>query len=87
MPGDRPTATVVIRNMEKQGLARRSRDPENRKRVRVASTAEGRRKTKSLAGWREGTSPDPFGALSMKEEAMLENILGKIEERLQEIVE
>ncbi|MHC4915556.1 MAG: MarR family winged helix-turn-helix transcriptional regulator [Planctomycetota bacterium] len=79
---DRPTATVVIRNMERQGWVWRAPDPENRKRVRVAITPAGRRKQGSLAKWRAGASFDPLGGLSRAEKGQLEKLLLKVEERL-----
>lgn len=39
---DRPTATVIIKNLERQGWIRREKDPENGKQIRLFITEMGR---------------------------------------------
>lgn len=53
---DRPTATVVIRNMERAGWIRGRRDPDDGKRKRIVITEAGRRKRWAIAG--DGRNPE-----------------------------
>ncbi|MBE0636143.1 MarR family transcriptional regulator [Candidatus Bipolaricaulota bacterium] len=48
---DRPTASVIIRNLEKKGWLSRQPDPENRRRVRIVLTDAGRAKTRQTLAW------------------------------------
>jgi DNA-binding MarR family transcriptional regulator len=82
---DRPTATVVVRNIERQGWVRRTPDPDNGKRVRVSITAAGRRKMSSLVDWRSGASFDPLKGLEKSEKKMLGKLLAKVDRSLQQI--
>ena len=41
---DRPTASVILRNMEKRGWVSRAKDSVNKKHVRIGLLAAGRRK-------------------------------------------
>jgi DNA-binding MarR family transcriptional regulator len=44
---DRPTATLIIGNLQKSGWVAKEQDPENRRRFRVVITPRGRRKLDS----------------------------------------
>ena len=85
---DRPTATVVISNMEKQGWVKREKDPGNLKRVRVLICKEGRAKLKELQKSKT-TKPDfdPMEALSASERKELGRLLRKVREHLGTIKE
>jgi DNA-binding MarR family transcriptional regulator len=66
---DRPTATVIIRNMERQGWVKREKDPENKKRTRIFITPEGKAKLSSipLSKYRSGKTPDPLSCFNEEE--------------------
>ncbi len=77
---DRPTATVILRNMERQGWITREPDPGNRKRSRIRIAPAGRAKHQEV---RRGTSgaarrSDPAACLSAAELAQLESLLARL---------
>ncbi|MDP4093863.1 MAG: MarR family transcriptional regulator [Bacillota bacterium] len=78
---DRPTATVVIKNMERDKWVRREKDNENGKQVRIFITNEGREKLVSL---KSSIKPpkdhefDPLKCLTQEEKDQLDMILTKI---------
>jgi DNA-binding MarR family transcriptional regulator len=82
---DRPTATVIIRNLRKYGWVDKERDPSNFRRFRVVITPSGRDKVREVAraGFRgnRGLKLD-----SVFTEAELEQ-LGVLLERLQRHLE
>ena len=47
---DRPTASVILRNMEKRGWISRRQDPVDKRQVRIRLLAPGRRKMESIRG-------------------------------------
>ncbi len=47
---DRPTASVIIRNMIKLGWVRRDKDPDNAKHVQVKLTPKGKSKIRVIQG-------------------------------------
>ncbi|MFC1715772.1 MarR family winged helix-turn-helix transcriptional regulator [Candidatus Poribacteria bacterium] len=85
---DRPTATVVIKNMEKRGWLCRTRDPDNKKRIRVSITNEGRQKRQELQSARGDqhlTSFDPLSCFSSDETETLEKLLQRLQEHLSQL--
>ncbi len=85
---DRPTATVIIRNMEKHGWLTREKDPENRKRIRVMITKKGREKYLSIPKsiYRVGqTSFEPLACFSEEEKKMLAQLLARLNTHLDQI--
>jgi DNA-binding MarR family transcriptional regulator len=87
---DRPTATVVIRNLGKQGWVEREKDELDRRQVRVILTAEGRAKLGEItwAQRRGGEQPaDPLDRFEENEIAELDRLLAKLSERLRQIAE
>lgn len=83
---DRPTATVIIRNMEKQGWVSREPDEQDRRQVRVVITAAGRARLDELAQVdRQGEEFDPLGCFDEAEIAELDRLLGKMNEHLKQI--
>ena len=48
---DRPTASVIIRNLEKKEWVAREPDPESRRRVRIVLTEAGRAKADQTLAW------------------------------------
>ena len=81
---DRPTASVIIRNMEKKGWVVREQDSENRRAVQVLITEAGRTKfeaSKSLLK----TDFDPLGCFTQDELTVFEGLLGKLREHLSDL--
>jgi DNA-binding MarR family transcriptional regulator len=83
---DRPTASVILRNMEKRDWISRTKDPENKKHVRVRLLAAGRRKlahVRDLPELNRRFAFDPCGGLTKKDAAsfvsFLEQLLGRME--------
>lgn len=78
---DRPTATVIIKNLEREKWIRREKDIENAKQIRVYITDEGRQKLESLKG---ASGPeamalyDPLVCLTDEERNQLDAILTKV---------
>ena len=83
---DRPTATVIIRNMEKAGWIVREKDKQNRKFVRISITEAGRQKLEELqnSAWANPTF-DPLACLSEEETQELERLLDKLNEHFKQI--
>ena len=85
---DRPTATVIINNMEKYGWINREKDPENRKRIRVVITPKGCEKYLSIPKsiYRIGqTTFDPFACFSEEEKKSLAQLLTRLNAHLDQI--
>jgi DNA-binding MarR family transcriptional regulator len=85
---DRPTATVVIKNMERQGWVTRVRDPANRKMVRVTITEEGVDKlnqVRNLPELRRRFDANPLGCLNEHELEALTGMLDRVYQRVRGI--
>jgi len=83
---DRPTASVIIKNLQKNGWVEKEKDPENAKQYRVYITEEGRNKVQSLNGI---TGPDdldrfnPLKCLSPTEREQLDKLITKVLEHME----
>ncbi len=78
---DRPTATVIVRNLERKGWVRKEVDPDDGKRVRVLLSQTGAEKLASVpkSAYRSGmTRIDPLECFSTKEVAALESLMDKL---------
>lgn len=78
---DRPTATVIIKNMERAKWVRRERDTENAKQIRIYLTEEGRQKLASLkgiSGSEDMDRYDPLNCLTAEERQQLDTLLTKV---------
>ena len=87
---DRPTATVVIRNMGKQGWVTREKDEQDRRQVRVILTQSGKAKLSQVERAQRDTfggQTDPLSHLTEKEIAELDRLLIKLNKRLRRIAE
>ena len=83
---DRPTATVIIRNMEKVGWVQREKDEQNRKFVRISITEAGRQKLEALQASPWANPPfDPLECFSEGEVQQLEQLLDKLNQHLKQI--
>jgi DNA-binding MarR family transcriptional regulator len=82
---DRPTAAVVLRNMEKRGWILCEPDPDSRRRVLVRITPQGRRKLRavmnSAKSQRTGAF-DPMACFRPAQTARLETLLRTLLEHL-----
>ena len=81
---DRPTVSVILRNMKAKGWIRDDEDPENRKMKRIRLTARGRKKLENAgARWRrEVSSFDPLACFSKAELKQFEGLLVKLHRHL-----
>jgi DNA-binding MarR family transcriptional regulator len=66
---DRPTASVIIGNMVRQGWIAKAKDPRDGRQVRIVLTAEGRAKGAALEASPEGRKRPPFDPLACFTEA------------------
>lgn len=81
---DRPTASVVIDNLEKQGWVRREKDPQNRKFLRISLTPAGMDKLAELDQVGEPEF-DPLACFNVDEKQELERLLKKLNQHLAQI--
>ncbi len=86
---DRPTATVIVRNMEKQGWVNRHKDTQDRRQVRVVITYSGRTKLKEVEQsslWKAAESGfDPLACFDEAEAVELNRLLAKMSEHLEQM--
>jgi DNA-binding MarR family transcriptional regulator len=87
---DRPTATVVIRNISKRGWVARERDEQDRRQIRVILTDKGRAKLDQIIRSRQADvnlPPTPLDSFSQAEIAELNRLLTKLNDSLKQTVE
>ena len=77
---NRPTATVIVNNLEKKGWVHRQTDPDNRRQVLVRLTEEGHEKAETTRQWLIAVkgSFDPLVGLSEAEIVQLRDFLERI---------
>lgn len=76
---DRPTATVIIKNLERQGWIRREKDPENGKQIRLFITEDGFAKCREVESFlSQQEDYDPLDCLTAKEREQLDEIITKV---------
>ncbi len=78
---DRPTASVIIRNMAKKGWIDKQTDTENRKQYKIILTDAGREKWISLngaSGKEDMDRFDPLKCLTEEEHQELDRIITKV---------
>lgn len=78
---DRPTATVIIKNMERNAWIIRQQDDENRKQVKIRITEAGCRKLeemKEAAASSDSDGYDPLDCLNKDERKQLDSLLTKV---------
>lgn len=80
---DKPTASVVIRNLEKKGWISRQKDPKNGRSFLLMITEEGTRKQREVEQILNEVE-DPFSSLSKVERRQLKDLLRKVEMTLPE---
>lgn len=81
---DRPTATVIIDNLAKQGWVRRDKEEENRKYVRVSLTPAGKQKLTELDSiqWQDF---DPLEVFTEDEVHEFDLLLRKLQAHIEEV--
>jgi DNA-binding MarR family transcriptional regulator len=87
---DRPTATVIVKNMERQGWVRRERDTEDRRQMRVILTEAGKHKLSDIQEhvWTPVLSAfDPLGCFDQDEVEMLDGLLDRLVKHLRQLKE
>ena len=86
---DRPTTTVIVRNMEKQGWVNRQKDTQDRRQTRVEITDAGNAKldeVKQSSLWKAAESGfDPLACFDEAEVDELNRLLAKMGEHLEQI--
>ncbi len=78
---DRPTASVIIKNLEKKAWVIRERDPENARQYRISITEKGLIKLESLygaSGPKDMDRFDPLKCLSNEEREQLDQLIMKV---------
>ncbi len=86
---DRPTATVVIKNMEKQGWVKRELDPDDSRRIRVTLKPAGQAKMKEIVRKLADSKKESFEPLSCftnREKDQFTKLLAKLNLHLKEQV-
>ena len=86
---DRPTAAVVIRNMERKGWIERRVDPEDARRFIVSLSAQGRSKLDTVRRSRVFADlplRKVFGCLSTQERAQLRELLNRVSANLDRVL-
>ncbi len=84
---DRPTASVIIGNLVKNGWVQKDHDPENKKRVRISITLLGAKKVNQVleAGYQGDKSLDPKTILTEQEMKILEGALIKLQKTIEKM--
>lgn len=85
---DRPTATVVIKNMEKQKWVIRKLDPEDSRRIRITLGKAGQAKLNSVVNVllnQRGQPFDPLSCFTGSEKDKLSALLDKLNQHLQQL--
>ena len=87
---DRPTATVIVRNMERNGWVERSTDQGDRRRKRVTITPAGRTKLREVdvQVWQPiAEQMDPLGCFDEDERVEMDRLLRKLNAHLRTITQ
>ena len=81
---DRPTVSVVVRNLTKHGWVKRKMDPENAKHVQVILTSRGREKLEEIQRSEKALKPkqDPLSCFSRSEITTLRQMLKRMHDHL-----
>jgi DNA-binding MarR family transcriptional regulator len=87
---DRPTATVIIKNMEREKWIKRERDPENGKQFMIYITEEGQEKLKAIEEDLHAYGNhaiDPLAEFTEEEKQELSRLLDKLEHNIKNLYE
>ncbi|VBB07150.1 Hypothetical protein LUCI_2394 [Lucifera butyrica] len=78
---DRPTATVVIKNLEREGWVTKEKDHENSKQVKVFLAPEGHQKLLSLKNGSKlpVEEVDPLECFTIEEKQQFDQLISKLD--------
>lgn len=77
---DRPTATVIIKNLEREKWVKREKDAENAKQVKIILLPSGLEKLLSIAPIDSNEEFDPIECFTKEEKQQFEILLNKLSE-------
>ncbi len=85
---DRPTTSIILKNLEKKGWIIKERDPENGKRSRIYLTVKGKEKTGSIPqniqkNIKKGF--DPYSCFTDEEKMVFDRLLTKLQNHIKEL--
>lgn len=83
---DRPTASVIIKNIEKKGWIYRKKDENNAKYHKILISAQGKEILQSISSSVPPLTTSPFDILTPAENEQLFYLLKKCESRMKEII-
>jgi DNA-binding MarR family transcriptional regulator len=82
---DRPTATVIIKNLEKSGWVRREKDNQNARQIKIFLTPDGLKKVNYIQ-WDDAIKYfDPLSCFTEEEKDQLNGLLNKLSNHLKQI--
>lgn len=87
---DRPTASVILRNMEKSGWIRREKNPENRRHIHLTLTDAGREKlehVRTLPSLQGRFRQNPMNCFSASEQAMFLKFMQTFHDHIQILIQ
>lgn len=82
---DRPTASVVIKNLERDNWIRREKDAENAKQVKLYLTPEGLEKLISIKFSEEGKGFNPLECFTVEEQEQFNLLLNKLGKHMKNV--
>jgi DNA-binding MarR family transcriptional regulator len=82
---DRPTVSVVIKNLERENWIRRERDTENAKQIKLYLTPVGLEKLLSIKSSDESQSFDPLECFTEEEKEQFNLLLNKLGKHMKKI--
>lgn len=83
---DRPTASVIIKNLEKKKFVNRKKDENNAKYSKIILTESGKKFLEDVHSTLPPLEVNPFDVLTSEESEMLFSLLKKCSERMKEII-
>ena len=85
---DRPTATVVIKNMENRSWVKRELDQDDARRIKVTIKSEGLIKLKDVRKkikQPKGNTFDPFSCFTNREKEQFTKLLSKLNQHIKQL--
>ncbi len=80
-----PTATRMLDGLEQEGIVRRERDADDRRRIAVHPTAEGRRALAEARARTDAARDRIYTQLTVEERAQAERLLPRLAEAIEQI--
>lgn len=82
---DRPTASVIIKNLEREGWTRREKDLSNAKQIRIVITPKGLEKLLSIKSDKGKGGFDPLDCFTEEEKEQFNLLLNKLSRHMEKI--